>query len=290
MDAVRNEDRLCRDTVIGARYNLIENIEAEETGSVVEPVSLAEMKSYLRLEGFSNYATAGIDIQAPLTLILLAGLFSVQSNVLIGATIITLAREGTTYTGTTGTPGNRQYVHNTVTGTITFLFAGEAGNEVIDIAYGTATTDFAQADEFDFDDTLIQDLINEGRVWAERYTGLHLVPKTLTVVLLNQAGMIELPGPVTGTISIKDKEGNVIPSTGYKFIGVKFPLLETKFDDRITLEYAAGYAACPDGLKNAIKAYVAEHYEHRGDEQPDKALTERAARKARAYRRLTLWA
>lgn len=149
--------------------------------------------------------------------------------------------------------------------------------------------DESPAGEFDFDDDLIESLITEARVWVEKYTGQSLIPKTLQVVLLNQAGYIELPGPVTGAIVITDKDGNTIDSSTYNLIGSQFPKLVTTFSNDITLTYNAGYAQCPDGLKNAIKAYIAENYEHRGDEQPDKALTERAARKARPYRRVVVW-
>lgn len=151
------------------------------------------------------------------------------------------------------------------------------------------SSDDSPGDDFDFDDDLITDLITEGRVWVEDYTGVHLITKTIQVVLLNQAGMKELPGPVTGPVVITEN-GETVDSDNYEIIGSAFPKLVTTFSDKIVLEYDAGYnlVNCPKGLRNAIKAYVAENYEHRGDEQPDKALTERAARKARPYRRLPL--
>lgn len=60
---------------------------------------------------------------------------------------------------------------------------------------GFTPDDDSPSSGFDFDDTLIEELITEGRVWVEKYTGVHLIPKQLQVFLLNQAGMIELPGP-----------------------------------------------------------------------------------------------
>ena len=157
---------------------------------------------------------------------------------------------------------------------------------------GFTPDDDSPSDQFDFDDALILDLISEGRRWVEKYTGVSLIPKQLQVFLLNQAGMIELPGPVTGAIVITKENSDVIADTDYKLIGTQFPKLVTRFDYRLQLDYAAGYTVqtIPAGLKDAIKAYVAYAYEHRGDEMDDKALTESAARKARPYRRLTLWA
>lgn len=156
---------------------------------------------------------------------------------------------------------------------------------------GFQADDDSPGDEFDFDDELILDMVTEARTWVEKFTGVHLVPKTLQVVLLNQAGMIELPGPVTGTIVIKNEDDTTIDSATYKYIGSDFPKLKTPFDGLITLQYDAGYTpeTCPKGLKNAIKAYVAYAYTHRGEEMDDKALTESAARKARPYRRAALW-
>jgi hypothetical protein len=84
-------------------------------------------------------------------------------------------------------------------------------------------------------------------------------------------------------------EGEVVDSDTYEFTGSAFPKLATSFCGRITLEYEAGYTptTIPKGLKGAIKAYVADHFEFRGDD--DKKANERAARKARQYRRLSIF-
>lgn len=206
MNIRRNEDRWVSDSPIGAAYNHIYSVEdiTNESGEATEPVTLKEMKDYLRLD--------------------------------------------------------------------------------------VSDDDDSPGDEFDFDDRLIEELITEGRIWAEEFTGLHLIEKSLRVVLLNQAGMIELPGPVTETPIIKDREGETVDSDTYVFIGSLFLRLETTFWDRITLEYEAGYTAdtIPKGLKGAIKAYVAYCFEHRGDET-EKSVPESAARKARPFRRLALF-
>lgn len=289
MDYRRNEDRLCTGSSTGAKYNhiyLVDDI-SNESGEVVEPVTLQEMKDYLRLEGFSSDGTHIIP-EEPISLTLLEGDFTVTDARLVDATILTLAREGIIYEKS-AVVGNRKFTHNDDTGVIAFQNAGESGGEGIDITYGypgTSSNDVA----FDFDNDLIEDLITEGRVWVEKYTGVHLIAKTLQVVLLNQAGMIELPGPITGPVIIERNEVTV-DSSSYEIIGSSFPKLVTTFTDKIVLEYDAGYnlVNCPKGLRNAIKAYVAYAYEHRGEEMDDKALTESAARKARPYRRLNLF-
>lgn len=205
MNYRRNEDKWVSDDPTGAAYNHIYNVDdiSNESGEATEPVTLQEMKDYLRLEG---------------------------------------------------------------------------------------SEDESPGDEFDFDDDLLSELITEGRIWVEKLTGLHLIPKDLQVVALNQAGGIELPGPVTGTIVIKDLESETVDSDTYTFIGSTFPKLQTMFWDKIILEYEAGYTptTIPKGLKGSIKAYVAFFYERRGDDN-EKAFPETAARKARPYRRLTLF-
>lgn len=202
MNYRRNEDKLVSDSPIGAAYNHIYSVDdiSIESGEPTEPVTLQEMKDYLRIDG---------------------------------------------------------------------------------------SQDDSPGDEFDFDDELIEDLIAEGRIWVENFTGLHLIQKSLKVVLLNQAGMIELPGPVTSTVVIKNMDGEVTDADTYVFIGSSFLKLVTPFCDKIILEYEAGYTrtTTPRGLKGAIKSYVADHFEYRGDD--DKTANERAARKARPYRRLS---
>jgi len=151
------------------------------------------------------------------------------------------------------------------------------------------TSDDSGEQEFDFDDTLIESMITEARMWVEKYTGLYLVPRTLTVVLLNQAGYIELPGPLSGTIVLTNEDATVITSTGYTIIGNTFPKIATKFCDRITATYEVGYTSeFPKWVENSILAYIADHYEWRGDDKAP-APNERAAQIARPYRRVRSW-
>ena len=130
---------------------------------------------------------------------------------------------------------------------------------------------------FDFDDTLIESMITEARMWVEKYTGLYLVPRTLIVVFLNQAGYIELTGPVAGTITWAD-------DAEPEMVGSK---IKTKYGCELTATYDVGYTEFPKWVEDSILAYVADHYEWRGDDKAP-APNERAAQIARPYRRVAL--
>lgn len=157
---------------------------------------------------------------------------------------------------------------------------------------GFQPDDDSPADLFNFDDDLLNSLITEGRMWCEKFTGIHLVPKTLRVDFTNGDGYLQFPGPVSGSIAsstITDKNG--IAQTGTIFwVGTIFPKLETTFSDRMQITYDAGYGTdCPEWAKNAIMAYVADHSEYRGDDKPE-APNERAAQKCMPHRRVIVWA
>lgn len=140
-------------------------------------------------------------------------------------------------------------------------------------------------EEFDFDDDLITAYITEGRMWVEAFTGIHLIPKSLRVYLTCGAGMMDIPGPVTGTISITDENSAEI--TDAEFIGERFKKMTSVYDRRLTLTYLAGYSDAPGWAKNAIKAYVAYAYEYRGDEDPPKSPL-KAAAICRPHRRIKI--
>jgi hypothetical protein len=151
---------------------------------------------------------------------------------------------------------------------------------------GFTADDDSGESEFDYDDNLLTDMITEARMWVEKFTGIHVVPKTLTVVLLNQAGGCSLPGPVAGDITITDCRGDAV--TDFSTVGTGFKSLVTCFHDRITVEYDAGYESAPSWVKRAILAYIAWHYENRGDEQTGSPVT--AAAICRPHRRVNVWA
>lgn len=264
-------------------YNLLINVEdlSEDSGPVIEPATLQEVKDYLRLEGFGE-DNSGIVVQEPTTVTLAQGSLTATNAALIGQVIVSLSRESSTYTQAL-TPGNLQFSFDNTTGLLTFNTVGDTGGETLGIVFGTPAEN-ATADAFNYDDDLIEDMITEARMWLEKYTGMHFVPKRLQVTFCNGNGYIELPGPVQGAITIT---GDI---TTAEYIGTQFPKVKT-IANEIVATYAAGYnyGTAPLWVKNAIKAYVCDHYEYRGDDAPP-AANKRAGQIARPHRRNSAWA
>lgn len=278
-------------------YNAILNVEdISGSGTITEPVSLQELKDYLRLEGFADDGS-GISPQTPITLTLTVGSFSVVSAALIGKSILSLSREGTEYYQDT-VVGDLKFTFDSTTGTITFANAANPNPETVGVLYGDAGV--SSGNIFSFDDSLITSLGIEGRMWCEYYLGgkelmVGLIPRILQVDAINGTGFMPIPGPVTSSISIVDKNGNSV--SGVEYIGTLFPKINTNTELRVALTYQAGYGIdCPEWAKNAIKAYVAWAYENRGDQVPDRMTAyttfspERASAICRPYRRVKSWA
>lgn len=286
MDYTRNEDKLC--PAEPCNYNhiwLVEEI-SEESGPVQHPVTLEEVKTYLRLEGFVQNSTGGAVLQEPINLVLDPGETTVQSALLIGEGVVlaSVAKSGTLFSIIkTGVPGNGQVLYDSTTGELTFAVQGNG--EPIDIVYGVQTAEGISTDEFDYDDDLINEMIAEATLWVEKYTGVYLRPVSLLVVFTNGAGMLELPGPVSGTITYTNDNNSAVD--GVKVYGTTFPKISTQLPYKTQAAYTAGYDAqtIPEGLKLAVLAYIAQSYEQRGDQVDIKYPYEAAARKARPYRR-----
>lgn len=252
--------------------NIIHDVVNLTSGTPVEPVTLQEVKDYLRLEGFlgvdesGDADTSGIVIQEPLELTLAEGATTVTSSLLTNSTIVSLTRSGTGYSQG-DTVANLRFTH--VGNTVTFLTVGGTGGEPVVIVYGTPQSN-ATNSAYYFDDNLIEELITAAREQMEAATGLHLVPKELQVYLTNEAGRMELPGPVTGTITATNSEGTSIDITTF---GGNFKKLLTTGSDMI-LTYEAGYSELPKGLKIDILRCIANLYINRGDVKPDTVLME----------------
>lgn len=196
----------------------------------------------------------------------------------------------------TGCSNNFNAIHNvediTGSGSVTEPVSLQEAKDYLRLS-GFMPDDDSPADNFDFDDALITSMIVEARQWCEAYLGgkelmVGLVPRTLKVTLTNGVGMMPIPGPVTGTITWTDQDA--VSITAARLIGSLFPKIESETCDRQVLQYEAGYGTdCPDWANNAIKAYVADHYEFRGDDAPP-AANERAAQKLRPFRRIKVFA
>jgi hypothetical protein len=136
--------------------------------------------------------------------------------------------------------------------------------------------------EFDDEDDLIEDIITASREAVEKFTGLHLVSKTLTVHFTNLKGGRELPGPmgdVVGLYTVDDTE-----ITDYTLVGTEFKRLLCPKYENMKIVYEAGSETIDMGLKNAILIEVLWRYENRGDKE---GLCLMAKRAANPYKRVT---
>ena len=106
--------------------------------------------------------------------------------------------------------------------------------------------------------------ITAARQAIEQMTGLSLISKSIVAIISNWQGGMELPyGPVTGTISWLDFNGNVptVITEGNQFPRIPIPCGYLK------ATYTAGYTDnVPTELKIAILNQVTSWYENRGDE------------------------
>lgn len=269
-----------------APFNAIHHVEdVSGSGTITEPVTLQQAKDYLRMEGFADDGSQIVQ-EDPITVTLADGSLTLQDNRLIGKSILSLSRSGTVYYEDT-VVGNLRFTFNSTTGTVAFEVTGNTGGELVGIQYGAAGT--SSGNVFTFDDTLIEQMITEGRMWVEKYTGIHVVQKYLIVTMTNQTGYYPIPGPVIGDIVMKDKSGNVLSTDEY--IGSLFRKINTNQSQMITLEYTAGYSTdVPDWVKSAVLAYVTWAYEHRGEENGLPGSPVRAAAICRPHRRVQSWA
>lgn len=145
--------------------------------------------------------------------------------------------------------------------------------------------------EFNDDDTYLEEVLKEARSLVETYTGLSLIARTVTAILRNDCGNIELPyGPVTSVTSIVDNDD--VAFADYKIRGLQFKWLESPLTCYAKVEYTAGYAPedVPAPLKRAIKEQGAWWYKNRGDQQQEFAsgnvsLCESAIEAAAPYKR-----
>lgn len=113
------------------------------------------------------------------------------------------------------------------------------------------------------DDTYLTAKIVQCRKLLERATGVGLVIKTMTVVIRNEAGDVDLPyAPYTSLTSVVDSEGDAIDSTNYEFIDSR--TLRTPVSEYTKVVYVTSSQATDD-IKQALMELIAFHYFHRGD-------------------------
>ena len=117
------------------------------------------------------------------------------------------------------------------------------------------------------DDVLIAELISGARAICELHSNISFIERTVTALLHNGMGRINLPyGPVVGAVVYNDEDGNVLADFSIK----------TASDDRIQAVYSAGYTVLPKNLKTALLNQILWCYENRGDIAQSEKLSEQA--------------
>lgn len=245
-------------------YNAVISVDdiSDDSGVITEPVTLEEMKNYMRLDGWQD--ASSIIPEPPLTLTLAQGSTTAQDNRLIGQVILTLAREGTTYTQGT-IVANLKFTFDSSTGTITFQNAGNPGGETLAITYGADNG--SGIFNFTGDDTLLTELITAARQMIEEKAGLSIISHKWEAYLTNLCGRIEIPfGPNVNILSMYDCNGNAIAPTNYKLVGNMWKNLVYPKEKDLKVTYTAGYTEVPKGVKTAIMRMATYLYENRGDD------------------------
>ena len=120
------------------------------------------------------------------------------------------------------------------------------------------------------EDDLLDMMIAAARRQCEDYAGLSLVERKITATLTNLNGNIYLPyGPVMEVSKVYDSSGAELTTADYKLSGVEFLQLVTPTQERLKVEYTAGYGsttwALPGELKIAVLQQVFYLYNTRGE-------------------------
>jgi len=139
------------------------------------------------------------------------------------------------------------------------------------------------------EDDLIEELITSARERIEKFTGLSLGEKTLKAYWFYYHIPSEIPyGPVTLINSVVDDNDVDVEYTAR---GLQYKVLEAYSTVGLTIEYEAGFAVAPKGLKLAILKQVSTDYENRENYSIyDQAyeLSSDAKRQAQPYCRNTI--
>lgn len=139
---------------------------------------------------------------------------------------------------------------------------------------------------FDYDDTLITNLIWAAVKKLEKFLGVSIVSRTYKVLLSNGAGDIELPyGPVTAINSATYSNDVEIDEDSYTLRGFSFKTIEAPLCDKMTWNYDTGYDELPEEIELAIKQCVYYWYENR----VDGSIPELALNTCRPYKRAWTW-
>jgi len=142
--------------------------------------------------------------------------------------------------------------------------------------------------DFADDDVYLSALITQCRGLMERVTKRSLVEKTVTAIIRNEIGGMELPwGPVKSITTVTNRNLDVlVVNDTYKVEGLLFPVVTQPTSDYVTFVYTAGHTAAnmPVGLKQALLELIAYKYRHRGDED-DQELSRKVNQLSAPFKR-----
>jgi hypothetical protein len=113
---------------------------------------------------------------------------------------------------------------------------------------------------FTDDDTLIESLIKNARIWLENYTGKAYGTRSIKLTIEMTAGeWYELPGPVKSLDSIDTGDYSFCPD--YDIIGSQLRVYATGI---YTIFLTYGFTTIPEDAKNDILSITAYTYQNRG--------------------------
>lgn len=165
-------------------------------------------------------------------------------------------------------PSKNRPLYNAVIETV---FTAEGSTEPVTIAEVKRQLQLAQ--DFTDDDVYLNEQITECREDMERALGVSMITRTVVAIIKNEMGKLELPyGPVAEILDVNSADAGLDvgeyeilgegTEIGPLFMHVVSPKLEL-----MTVKYKAGYSTIPHGLKRALLRFIADSYEHRGDNQ-----------------------
>ena len=110
------------------------------------------------------------------------------------------------------------------------------------------------------DDTLIESLIKNARIWLENYTGKAYGTRSVKLTIEMTAGeWYELPGPVQSVDSITSVEYGDCPA--YTLLGSQIRIYS---DGIYSIFLTYGFTTIPEDAKNDILSITAYTYQNRG--------------------------
>lgn len=242
----------------------------------------------------------------PLYGTLTTGSVSFTDAALIDATLLLVVRDAVFQLPVASNPGNREYVYNDLTGTVTFNTANPTNDEDIYILYySNLASGISQATEpitlaeaktqlrvtFNDDDVEIYQMIKRARAHVESYCNISIVSKRITLIAWMVA-CSDLPyGPVVTIEGVANSQG----ATGSGPVSYATSTWDWAIDGdsfypggcaKVRVVYTAGMDFVPDDLKQGILLQLSFLYENRGKDASNAGVCNEAINMINHYRKL----